>query len=55
MPESSQFESIKGIKGGSEVTGTRGIAGTNSSSEVYAAVRPRPHGTVQQEGQASYV
>jgi hypothetical protein len=38
MPESSQFESMEGIEGGSEVTGAggmAGMAGIDSSSEVH--------------------
>jgi hypothetical protein len=35
MPESSQFESMEGIEGGSEVTRARGMAGIDGSSEVH--------------------
>jgi hypothetical protein len=33
--ESSQFESMEGIEGGSEVTGAGGMAGIDGSSEVH--------------------
>jgi len=41
MPESSQFESMEGIEGGSKVTVAGGIAGIDGSSEVHGGSKAK--------------